>query len=268
MCIRDSNWPGHMLHNAQTNTPSPYALLLFGEQRIGKDVFLRELLPPELRNYYTTASLANPRDMAATCRNKLLVVLSEGGFTGGNMVSTNMIKVLITNMPSSRRLYSSISEPAPDKHFLVFTLNETEFALLDRAQLATRILPIKMDPAPEARGSKMVEYTADIRDRFWAAAQYSQADAALPPYIMDMCYERFPADPDTLAERVVEYQQDLPVGTRYKIRTLIQEMDPSIVRIPHRDTAAVRAALARVGWVTDPAGTMVKEECEQHGAEG
>ena len=245
--------------NFYDNDPCVYALLLYGEQRIGKDLFLMSLLPPELRSYYTATSLGSPRDMAASARGKLLVVLSEGGFTSGRAPTTNAIKALITNMPSVRRLYGNFSEEAPNKFMFVFTMNDTEFALLDRAQLASRIMPVEMRPDRICFGGKMGEYVDSIREEFWAAARASREPTGkMHRWIIEQSYHEFPADAETLPEMILQYCEDIEEGASYTVRELVFEVDPGRSRITHSETAAVRSALVRNGWERRSNGKVVK----------
>ena len=247
-------WPGHIVGNFFDPTgPRPtYSILLYGEQRIGKDQSILQLVPPELGSYVLESQFGASKELAMASAGRAIMLMPEMGLADQKTISMAKFKMLVTNLPGYRRLYSPITQPAPTQFFYVFTVNLTELHILEPAQMSSRL------PAVDFRPSVQVsEYVATHRDTFWAAAYATRsAPALLPQWMSNMSHERFPVSPDTDLNLVLKTLDAVP-GRVYAVRELIAMSPYGDGTIKQDLTRAVRAELERQGWQPKRNGSLI-----------
>ena len=241
-----THWPGHLVGNfLDPDGPRPtYSILLYGDQRIGKDQSILQLVPPGLNTYILESQFGNAKEVAMASAGRVIMLMPELGLGDQRTISMAKFKLLVTNLPGYRRLYSPITQPAPTGFFFVFTVNPTEMFLLEPAQMSSRLPAVAFKPTVEVS-----EFVAANRDTFWAAAYATRAaPALLPKWMSDESHKRFPASPDTPLNLVLQTLDIVP-GRSYSVRELIaaSAMGDS-GPIKHDLTRAVRAELERQGW--------------------
>ena len=240
------NWPGHLVGNfLDTDGPRPtYSILLYGDQRIGKDQSILQLVPSELSSYVLESQFGNAKEVAMASSGRVIMLMPELGLGDQRTISMAKFKLLVTNLPGYRRLYSPITQAAPTGFFFVFTVNPTEMFLLEPSQMSSRLPAVAFNPKVAVS-----EFVAQERDRFWAAAYATKnSPALLPKWMSDESHKRFPASPDTPLNLVLQTLDIVP-GRSYSVRELIaaSAMGDS-GPIKHDLTRAVRAELERQGW--------------------
>ena len=240
------NWPGHLVGNfLDPDGPRPtYSILLYGDQRIGKDQSILQLVPSELSSYVLESQFGNAKEVAMASAGRVIMLMPELGLGDQRTISMAKFKLLVTNLPGYRRLYSPITQAAPTGFFFVFTVNPTEMFLLEPSQMSSRLPAVAFNPRVEVS-----EFVSSNRNTFWAAAYATRsAPALLPRWMSDESHKRFPASPDTPLNLVLQTLDIVP-GRSYSVRELIaaSAMGDS-GPIKHDLTRAVRAELERQGW--------------------
>ena len=116
-------WPGHLVGNfLDPDGPRPtYSILLYGDQRIGKDQSILQLVPTELKFIRTRVSVRKcERGGNGICRYGLSCSCQNWDSGDQRTISMAKFKLLVTNLPGYRRLYSPITQAAPTGFFFRF----------------------------------------------------------------------------------------------------------------------------------------------------
>ena len=249
-------WPGHLLENFFTPAGSrpTYSLLLHGPQRIGKDQSILQLVPPALSHYILEYQFGAAKEMAMASAGRIALLMPEMGLGDQRTISMSKFKMLVTNLPGYRGLYTSITGPAPTTFFFIFTVNPTELHMMEAAQMSSRLPAVEM--RPQSPGPDVADFVAANRDRFWAAASATRAGPALlPSWMSDMAHDRFPSSPDTPLALVLS-TMDVVAGRSYTVRELIVASPLGDQPIKQDVTRAVRAELEKQGWTPGRAGAL------------
>ena len=245
-----THWPGHLFGNFldRDGGRPTYSPMLYGDQRIGKDQSILKLFPSALSEYVLEYQFTAAKELAMAGAGRAILLMPELGMADQRTISMAKFKMMITNMPGFRRLYSPIVQQASTSFFFVFTVNLTETYLLEPAQMSSRLPSIDFRPTDELRGPGVGQFVEANRDKFWAAAYATmESPAILPQWMADESHRRFPVSPDTPCA-VVLASMDVQEGRTYAVRELIMESPLGDGHIRNEITRAVRSELVKLGW--------------------
>lgn len=158
-------------------THSVLCLVLTGGQGIGKTLFFRELLPEELRPYYSQDKLKEGKDSMLLLSRKLIICDDEWGGKSKKDVEA-MKEILSMETITARRPYGIFDEDYKRRAVLCGTTNRTDLLSDDSGN--RRILPVGIASlnVEEMRKVNRAHLFAELLEAYEAAPQgwYLAAD--------------------------------------------------------------------------------------------